>query len=311
MEKVLLRLDTRSKLRLGLKTAALRGSHAGIFAGPQLALRFWHLASLDAPTVAVVWSLAFAWCAAVPLPQWVPAVQALGVWIIYVADRLLDARSAVRNGSLENLRERHFFHWRHRRIFFALATAATCLCAALIFQFMPIAGRERNSLVAAAALVYFARVHSPHSKNRFPVLLQFPFLSKEFFVGLLFTIGCVLPALARLAAAGRPVWPLLIAAFLFVQLAWLNCRAIENWESQSSNPGRDLPVAAVLLAGACLLIAAVLHAAHPRTAALLAAGAASALLLALLDRARSRLAPVTLRAAADLALLTPLALLLR
>jgi hypothetical protein len=38
---------------------------------------------------------------------------------------------------------------------------------------------------------------------------------------------------------------------------------------------------------------------------LVAAGAASALLLALLDRLRRRLTPLALRAAADLVLLTP------
>jgi hypothetical protein len=51
--------------------------------------------------------------------------------------------------------------------------------------------------------------------------------------------------------------------------------------------------------------------ARPRPAALTAAAAASALLLALLDRIRGRLTPLALRAAADLVLLTPLVLLLR
>jgi hypothetical protein len=48
-----------------------------------------------------------------------------------------------------------------------------------------------------------------------------------------------------------------------------------------------------------------------RSAALVASGAVSALLLALLDRLRSRLTSLALRAAADLVLLTPLALLLK
>jgi hypothetical protein len=311
MEWVPLRLIPSSEHRLGLRTAVLCDNRADISKSALTPLRFWHLASFDAPTVAVVWSLAFAWCAAVHLPPWVPVVQALGVWTVYVADRLLDARGALRNNALENLRERHFFHWRHRHIFLPLAAAAACLCAALIFRFMPIAGRERNSFVAAAALVYFARVHSPRMKNTRSLRLRFPFLSKEFFVGLLFTTGCVLPALARSHAAGKPLWPLLIAAFLFVQLAWLNCRAIEGWESQSPARSRLTCVAGCLLSAACLLLAAMIHSDHPRAAALLAAAAESALLLALLDRVRSHLAPVTLRAAADLALLTPLALLLK
>jgi hypothetical protein len=56
----------------------------------------------------------------------------------------------------------------------------------------------------------------------------------------------------------------------------------------------------------CVLAAA---SAHPRPAALLAAGGASALLLALLDRNRARFSALALRAAADLVLLTPLALI--
>jgi hypothetical protein len=50
---------------------------------------------------------------------------------------------------------------------------------------------------------------------------------------------------------------------------------------------------------------------QPRFAVLVLAGAAGALLLTLLDRFRGRLTPIALRASADLALLTPLALLLR
>jgi hypothetical protein len=46
-------------------------------------------------------------------------------------------------------------------------------------------------------------------------------------------------------------------------------------------------------------------------AGLLAAATACALLLAVLDRAHTHLAPLTLRAAADLALLAPLVLLLQ
>jgi hypothetical protein len=50
---------------------------------------------------------------------------------------------------------------------------------------------------------------------------------------------------------------------------------------------------------------------QPRIAALLLAGGVSSLLLGLLDRLRDRLTPVALRAAADMVLLMPLALLVR
>jgi hypothetical protein len=60
-----------------------------------------------------------------------------------------------------------------------------------------------------------------------------------------------------------------------------------------------------------MLLACALSQTQPRSAALVASGAVSALLLALLDRFRSCLTPLALRAAADLVLLTPLALLLK
>ncbi len=62
------------------------------------ALHLWHLASLDAPTVAVVWTLAFAWAAGVHLDRWVLVLLASGTWTVYVGDRLLDAHRAIRVG---------------------------------------------------------------------------------------------------------------------------------------------------------------------------------------------------------------------
>jgi hypothetical protein len=262
-------------------------------------LRLWHLASLDAPTVAVVWSLAFARAAAVRLPAWVPILLALGAWAVYIGDRLLDARTAFRAGSLDQLRDRHFFHWRHRRLLAPVAVIAAVAAAIIIFALMPAPLRARNSVLAAAALAYFSGVHLP----RRPQWLT-PLLSKELRVGVLFTAGCAAPTVMRLR--GTSLAPLLAAASLFAALAWLNCHAIDRWEAEST---ASIAHKATILALIALIAAAILAAAQPRIAALLVAGSASAALLALLDRNRSRLTPIALRAAADLVLLTPLALL--
>ncbi|MGC2300913.1 MAG: hypothetical protein WA476_19055, partial [Acidobacteriaceae bacterium] len=53
----------------------------------------WHLLSLDAPTVAVLWAWSFARAADVHPSGSALAVLGIGTWLIYVADRLLDARS--------------------------------------------------------------------------------------------------------------------------------------------------------------------------------------------------------------------------
>lgn len=281
-------------------------------------LELWHLASLDAPTVAVTWAFGFAWAADVRLAAWVAPLLALTVWAVYVFDRLMDARTALRTCEINRLRERHYFHWRHRRVLFPLAVVAACAAAGLIAVFMPMAARKCNSVLAAASLAYFARVHAGQRARPFLSAL----LTKELLVGVLFTVGCVLPAFGALRVAHGGLSPLLCAAF-FVPLAWLNCHAIDRWESEKSKSvdppvGMEPPTqwrrrgsftAAWLLAGCGTVLAAGASWLHPRAAALLAAGAASALLLALLDRRRGRLGPVALRAAADFVLLTPALLL--
>ena len=270
-------------------------------------LRLWHLASLDAPTVAVVWSLTFAHVASVNLPFWVPLLLALGTWAVYIGDRLLDARSAIRSGDFSRLRERHYFHWRRRRLLVPLAVTAAVAAATVIFILMPVAIRERDSALAVAALAYFSAVHLPRGR----ATRRTRFLPKEFLVGVLFTFGCALPTFSRLrltAIRDAELWPLIVAIAFFAMLAWLNCHAIERWES--STPSHVAANASVL-GIAALVLALIFHHAAPNNSALLIAGSAGALLLALLDRFRGRLTSLTLRAAADLALLTPIFLLAR
>ncbi len=266
-------------------------------------LRFWHLASLDAPTVAVAWSSAFAWSAGIQLPRWIPLLLFLGTWSVYILDRLLDFRSAQRAGNLQRLRDRHYFHWRHRKSLLPIAICAASASAALIFLRMPVDLRERNSVLAVAALAYFTGVHSA---GKLPSLLPAwsrRLASKEFLVGILFTAGCAAPVLSRLHSAGGAAdyWPVLVAMAFFAALAWLNCRSIESFESPIPSP--ILPHA-LALACAGLILAAAFTLIQPRAAALLLAGSASAVLLAFLDRERNRLRPIALRIVADLALLT-------
>jgi hypothetical protein len=289
-----------------------------MFSAPRV-LAFWHVASLDAPTVAVVWSLAFAWAARLRLPLWVPLLLALATWSVYVGDRLLDALAGLREPAQHTLRERHWFHWRHRRVLLPMAIGAACAAAGIIFAFMPPVVRVHDSVLAAAALAYFSGVHS--SRTPWQVPLRWPryFPGKEFLVGVLFTAGCVLPAWHRPHAPGAPgsaIWIFWIPAIAFAALAWLNCSCIALWEGPRDRAYGDnrstqsMRSAALALAAMALLLCVLAAAlAHPRPAALLAAGGTSALLLALLDRNRARISPLALRAAADLVLLTPLALI--
>jgi hypothetical protein len=166
---------------------------------------------------------------------------------------------------------------------------------------MPSGARERNAPLALAGLIYFSSVHSwPGKQWLFP---------KELVVAVLFTTGCALPALGRSAS----VSPAFVAGLVFfAALAWLNCHAIERWESVDSRfSGPQIRSAAGLLTVAGLLFASLLFRVDSRISALIGTAVASACLLALLDGLRCRMNPLTLRSAADLVLLTPLVLLLR
>ena len=189
-----------------------------------------------------------------------------------------------------------------------LAVAAAMGAAWIVLALLPAGALKPDSVVAVATLAYFSGVHS-HRKLPAPMSAVF---SKEFLVGALFTAGCVLPVWSQspqIADAASPHRLLLAPMLFFAALAWLNCRAIGRWESnhQDSGIGRVLPVA-IALGAIGLLLAASVAAVQPRSAALLGAGAVSALLLAALDRLRFRITPLALRAAADLVLLTPVLL---
>jgi hypothetical protein len=188
--------------------------------------------------------------------------------------------------------------------------------------------------VAVATLAYFSGVHGRLKLPEVMRRLTKAIGSRECLVGALFAAGCVLPAWSVDPVAAGPASPLrllVLPAVCFSALAWLNVRAITRWEAGL----RLRRMAWVLTAGGVLLAAGLatgLLMARPRMAALLAAGAVSALLIGWLDHMSAgwqcpplrrrptagdpgagqsaRIDPVTLRAAVDLALLTPLLLVM-
>lgn len=271
------------------------------------ALCFWHLLSLDAPTVAVLWAAAFAEAAGVHLRLWwVPAI-ALSVWAVYVGDRLLDARAGLSDASRHSLQARHHFHWRHRAWMQAAAVVAAVVAGWLVLTHIPVVMLRRDSPLAVATVAYFSGIHLRMRVPRWMTHLA----SREFLVGLLFTLGCALPVFsARIFVTQHASQIAALAAPIayFCALAWLNVRSITWWED-SAPRGLQPRVQALSLAllGAPLALWLLIH--HQRCAGLVLTGAAAALLLAALDTLRSRVDALTLRAAADLVLLTPMLLL--
>lgn len=292
-------------------------------AGP---LALWHLLSLDAPTVAALWTWFVARASHVKLPVASPLAMALAVWILYAADRLLDARlldtrqsNASSRGTYlrDQLEARHLFHHRHRRAFLLGIAFAGMGVAALLPRLDPAAillYLFEGALLAA----WFLILHATRGAHRLP---------KEIAVGLFFSAAIFIPTVARAPGLRMTLLP---CAFLFAVLCSLNCLFIHAWEHAHSRPAqrRDwradakpahattrlalahLNALAVGVPAAGIALAIVeTTAAHRNVHLLPVACSLTAGLLLVLDRNRNQLSRVNLRAAADLALLTPLLLL--
>jgi hypothetical protein len=271
---------------------------------------YWHLLSLDAPTVAVLWAWSLARAAQVRPSASAIAVLGIGTWLIYVADRLLDGRPGAPK---LDLRERHFFHARHRHALLLAASFAAIPLLWLICARMPSAARRDDAVLFTLAMLYFAIVHWPgaHLRRWFP---------REFAVGILFACATAVPAWCRTRAAYTQ---LALPVLLFTALCCLNCIAIEIWEHPASLR-RNFPVspAAFCIAGASLALTVAVGLRDPAELRLAIAALLSALLLLTLDVSHRRAAQdptgsrnhnfsvLALRIAADAALLTPLLLVL-
>ena len=293
-------------------------------------LQYWHLLSLDAPTVAVVWCAAFASAAHLRLPTLSYGLLFVATWGLYVADRLLDGMNAAPPASVKHaqrLRERHHFHARHRRAFLLAAIPLGLILAGLVATRMNASARHDDLLLAAAAACYLLCVHLPGRaalrSERLPG--RWFAVPKELAVAIIFSIACVIPTGARQIAFDG--W-LIGSGVSFALLCWLNCVAIETWETsweasataqgagRAAHPltqaiGRRLRISCCIVAGAGLSLALVAALAGNTAFCIPALSvAASASLVYQLDRIRFHLAPVLLRAAADAVLLTPCVLLL-
>jgi hypothetical protein len=211
------------------------------------------------------------------------------------------------------LRDRHYFHWRHRWILAPLAVLAAIASLWIVVTRVPAAARVPDSAIAAATLAYFSSVHSRRRLRGCTARFGYSLTSRAVLIGVLFTAGCLLPVWSQAAlreAHGLADRLLLAPALFFAALGWLNCHAIARWESDPDAHWKPVQAIACFVGVVGVLLALVLAWNEPRSAALVGAGAASASLLVLLDRSRRRLTPLAVRASADLVLLTPALLLI-
>jgi len=268
--------------------------------------RIWlwpNLLSLDAPLVAVLWQILFARCFRAPLDAVAVALLLLTVWLIYVADRTLDAWK----GDCRS--PRHEFYRRHWRNLLPVWLAVLGLAAWLAMERLSPRLFLRGTVLLAAVAVYFGLIHLGQRRGdlgrrnlllgrqhlllgRRRLLLGCGRWPKEAVVGVLFALG------ASLVAWGQVKTPADVATILlFSGLCWMNCVAIEKWEA--GQPDWSPRAAALWLAG----VAGVLLYAHRPV--LGGAELSSAVAFLLLGRARPRLSANAARVLADVALLSP------
>ncbi|MFC6644027.1 hypothetical protein ACFQBQ_18485 [Granulicella cerasi] len=256
----------------------------------QNSLTLWHLLSLDAPSVAAVWTVLVARATGVHLAWPVPAAMFVAVWLVYVADRLLDRH---------DLEERHRFHQRHRARFVIATAWAVPVLAALVFHFDERTLRL-NLLLASLLVAWFVIIHASAASRRLP---------KELAVGIFFPAAVFLPTVAL-----RPDLRLeLIApAILFAMLCTLNCLFVYAWEHPHDRTQAHATTRWALehldaLSFALMALAAVFTLVYREDLRVLPVciGLGAGFLL-LLDRLRATQRPTVQRALADAALLTPL-----
>src|ERR1700722_18753333 len=135
-----------------------------------------HALSLDAPLVAVAWQALLAAHTHLPLRFSGQAALAMTVWLIYIADRVLDT---MRPGIVPQSAP-HRFYRRHWNVSMALLITIAAADLFLIgFAVRPQV--LRSGLVPSLAVAgYMAVVHAPGNRHWIP---------KELVVALLFTAG--------------------------------------------------------------------------------------------------------------------------
>lgn len=264
------------------------------------ALKFWlwpNLLSLDAPFVALLWQILFTRCfhvAAEPVPA---ILLVASVWLIYAADRALDAWRG------ECASPRHRFYRAYWRILLPVWMAVLAASAWLALTQLPMVLLRRGCFLLAAVIIYLVAIHGFKSR------LWSPPFTKEASVGFLFALGASLTAWSNVQTPADAA-----SITLFFILCWINCAAIQKWESapwpRPAFATRSAPVVGWPVGwaatGVALFALALFWMHRP---VLGGAEMASAFAFLALDRAGRRFSPDVLRVLADVALLSPMVFL--
>ena len=295
-----------------------------------------NLLSLDAPIVALVWLYMFkrAWHVNY-LPWQSYLALGLAVWVVYVADRLLDHR--IRPAEDPHIGARHAFHYKHRRLFQVGVLSALATIVFLVFKVLPselIVDFSRGirplpfdfifsyaGMGLLLVVLFFSMVLVSADTQEIPYL-------RNLVAGMAFGYGTAI--MAHVYAPTQGVWELIRNSWelrAFGILCVLNITAIHLWERSrmTSDPdkkaGYEMILTVMLIALAGFALAFAYHhnpglfgrddaADQAQQRPFFYAILISAALLQIVNRNRSRFSLDGLRTLADLALIIPLPLFL-
>lgn len=183
-------------------------------------LHLLNLLSLDAVSIGLIWQNVFTlqFCNRTPHLYEV-AIIGGSIWLVYVADRLLDVRS-MRIDQPHTMR--HGFHRRYRHPIAVSWLAVFCLETILIVIY-PTENQLRWGVGAVASVILYLAIVQWFKTSRY----WFP---KEWVAGLIFGFGVSLVSWAEVRSnAGLTLfgcWAL--ASWLFAS----NCGLVAGWESR-------------------------------------------------------------------------------
>jgi hypothetical protein len=226
--------------------------------------------------------------------------------MLYAGDRLMDARLLdIDPIRYEGLEARHYFHYRHRAVFLAGILLCSIALAALLPR-LDAAAIRLYLILGGLVAGYFIVIHATSSAEaQQKVAHRMP---KEIAVGLCFAAATFIPTVARRPDLRLPLLPM---ALLFAALCSLNCLFIYAWEHEDHRSTHAITRVALdhlpaLTAALIFCDVALVLLDHRVLWPVPCASALSAAILLLLHNRRHTIARTTLRAAADLALTTPL-----
>ncbi len=259
------------------------------------------LLSLDAPVVAYVWQQLVSTTFGAALTWQLELLLISSVWLVYVADRCLDAqRLSLHSASTA----RHQFYVVHSRTMW-LAWAVVFIISLLLSLSLPRPILLLGLSMAGLAALYLGAMHVLHWPLKLP---------KEVLIASMFSLGVHFAVLVNA--------PLYLAEVLsltmFGVLCFLNCALIAFWEQDADKKqghpsiARAKPTSRRWLeaSGVVVIVGSSLSwLFFPQQGSLWGCIIASSVLLGVLEYVHNHLPAPLLRVLVDAVLLTPLVVL--